>query len=377
MIEPIEFENTLKTIKIGRGQAVRDNIVFYGDDNLYPNTMESLVDGSQTANICVKTLADFLSTPFKVEGMGDVVVGRTVTNKKYTLDQLKHDVSVSIAKFNGAYVAVTKNLKGEVVSTSVLDFTKVRFSEFDDMGRSNYVYVGDWAGQIKGKTGRKHFLKFPLFNNNMEVFKKQSEDCKTTTQVYHIFTSDEYVYPTNPFESVAMDMDTEASIQVTRHNEITQGSPSKLVIRTDFSKNETVKQKQIEAIKKFAGPNGDKVLVIKSEFDEEGNPRSNNYQLDVIDDTRDLSKFDSSEKSIANNIRKCIQIPGILIDFEFSSGITVSGLQLKVSVSYFNDLIHTKRKMIEDSLKEIFENSSINFPTDDFRMTDFSMNYVE
>ena len=172
-------------------------------------------------------------------------------------------------------------------------------------------------------------------------------------------------------------MDTEASIQVTRHNEITQGSPSKLVIRTDFSKNETVKQKQIEAIKKFAGPTGDKVLVIKSEFDEGGNPRSNNYQLDVINDTRDLSKFDSSEKSIANNIRKCIQIPGILIDFEFSSGITVSGLQLKVSVSYFNDLIHSKRKMIEDSLQEIFENSAINFPADDFRMTDFSMNYVE
>ena len=143
MIEPIEFENTLKTIKIGRGQSVRDNIVFYGDDNLYPNTMESLVDGSQTANICVKTLADFLSTPFKEEGMGDAVVGRTVTNKKYTLDQLKHDIAVSMAKFNGAYIAVTKNLKGEVVSTSVLDFTKVRFSEFDDMGRSNYVYVGD------------------------------------------------------------------------------------------------------------------------------------------------------------------------------------------------------------------------------------------
>ena len=45
MIEPIEFENTLKIIKIGRGQSVHDNIVFYGDDNLYPNTMESLIAG--------------------------------------------------------------------------------------------------------------------------------------------------------------------------------------------------------------------------------------------------------------------------------------------------------------------------------------------
>lgn len=377
MIEPIEFENVLKTIKIGRGQSVHDNIVYYGDDNLYPNIMESLIDGSQTANICVKTLSDFLSTPFEVEGMGDVEVGRTITNKKYTLDQLKRDIAVSIAKFNGAYVAVTKNLKGEVVSVSVLDFTKVRFSEFDDAGHSNFVYVGDWGGQIKGKKSKNHFTKFPLFNNNDKVFKAQAENCQTTTQVYHIFTADEYVYPTNPFESVAMDMDTEASIQVTRHNEVTQGSPSKIILRTDFSKNEDVKRRQLEAIKKFAGPNGDKVLVIKSEFDENGNPRSNNYQVDIIPDNRDLSKFDSSEKSIANNIRKCIQIPGILIDFEFSTGITVSGLQLKISVSYFNDLIRPKRKMIEDSLKEIFEKTTIKFPSNDFGMVDFTMNYVE
>lgn len=377
MIEPIEFENTLKVIKIGRGQTVKDNIVFYGDENLYPNTMESLIEGSQTANICVKTLSDFLSTSFEDPSMGEVEVGRTVTNKKYTLDQLKRDIAVSMAKFNGAYIAVTKNLNGEVVSASVLDFTKVRFSEFDDSGHSNYVYVGDWGDQIKGKQGKKHFTKLPLFNNNMDVFKKQAEDCKTTVQVYHIFATDEYIYPTNPFESVAMDMDTEAAIQVTRHNEITQGSPSKLVLRTDFSKDERIRQQQIDQIKRFAGPNGDKVLVIKTEFDEAGNPRSGNYQLDVINDTRDLSKFDSSEKSIANNIRKCIQIPGILIDFEFSTGITVSGIQLKISVTYFNDLVRPKRKMIEDSLKEIFEKSTIKFPSDNFKMVDFSMNYVE
>ena len=112
-------------------------------------------------------------------------------------------------------------------------------------------------------------------------------------------------------------------------------------------------------------------------FDENGNPRSNNYQVDIIPDNRDISKFDSSEKSIANNIRKCVQIPGILIDFEFSTGITVSGAQLKISVSYYNDLIHPKRDIISDSLAEIFENSTIKFPSDDFSMVDFSMNYVE
>jgi hypothetical protein len=377
MIEPIMFENEPKTIKIGREQSVKGNIVYYGDNNLYPNTMETLIDSSQTAGICVKTMTDFLSTPFTVDGMGDVEVGRTITNKKYTLNQFRRDIAHSLAKFNGAFISVTKSLKGEVVSVSVLDFTKVRFSEFDDSGRSNFVYVGDWANEVIGKRGKKRVVKLPLFNNNQQVFEAQSKECNTTTQVYHIFLDDSYIYPTNAFESVAMDMDTESAIQTTRHNEVTQGSPSKLILRTDFSKDERVKAQQLEQIKKFAGPNGDKILVIKSEFDENGNPRSNNYQVDVIPDNRDISKFDSSEKSIANNIRKCVQIPGILIDFEFSTGITVSGAQLKVSVSYYNDLIRPKRDIISDSLAEIFEKSIIKFPSDDFSMVDFSMNYVE
>lgn len=377
MIEPIQFENNLKTITISRDQSVRGNIVFYGDDNLYPNIMGSLIDSSQTAGICVKTLTDFLATPFVDDRMGTVEVGRTITNKKYTLNQFKRDIANSLAKFNGAYISVTKNLRGEVVNVSVLDFTKVRFSEFDDSGRSNFVYVGDWANQINGKRGKKKFIKLPLFNNNMEVFRHQSKECSTTTQVYHIFFDDSYIYPTNAFECVAMDMDTESAIQSTRHNEITQGSPSKLVLRTDFSKDENARRDQIEQIKRFAGPNGDKILVIKTEFDEMGNPRSGNYQLDVIPDNRDISKFDMSEKSIANNIRKCVQVPGILIDFEFSTGITVSGAQLKVSVSYFNDLMRSKREMISESLAEIFSNTTISFPSNDFGMVDFEMNYVE
>lgn len=377
MIEPIMFENEPKIIKIGREQSVKGNIVYYGDNNLYPNTMETLIDSSQTAGICVKTVTDFLSTPFTVDEMSSVEVGRTITNKKYTLNQFRRDIAYSLAKFNGAFISVTKSLKGEVVSVSVLDFTKVRFSEFDDSGRSNFVYVGDWANEVVGKKGKKHIVKLPLFNNNPQVFEAQSKECKTTTQVYHIFFDDSYIYPTNAFECVAMDMDTESAIQVTRHNEVTQGSPSKLILRTDFSKDENIKRRQLEQIKKFAGPNGDKILVIKSEFDENGNPRSNNYQVDIIPDNRDISKFDSSEKSIANNIRKCAQIPGILIDFEFSTGITVSGVQLKISVSYYNDLIRPKRDIISDSLAEIFENSTIKFPSDDFSMVDFSMNYVE
>lgn len=375
MVETFELETEKKNIRVGKSQYLKDNIVFYGNDNKYPNILEALIDGSQTANICVNTFANFLSTGFVNKDLDTIEVGRTVTNKKYILKALVRDIAKSLAKFNGAYVAVTKDHENNVVNVCVLDFVKVRFSEFDDLGRSNYVYVGDWNNEIVGKRSKRKFNKFPLFNNNDDVYREQSRICGTTTQVYHIFANTSYIYPVNAFEAVCYDMDTEACIQETLHNEITQGSPSKIILRTDFSKDERKREQQMEQIKRFAGPNGDKVLVIKSDFDQDGNPRSGNYKVDIIPDNRDLSKYGEVSKLIANNIRKSVNIPGILCDYENATGINVSGEQLKVSVNYFNDLIAPYKSLISEALTEIFEKTTIKFPSKDFTLKQFEMTY--
>lgn len=370
-----EIEVPQKEIIISKSQLVKDKIVFYGDNNDYPNKFDELINSSETAKACVGALTKFLATEFEDKNIGKTVVGKTITNKNYTLNQFVKDIAKSLATFNGAYIAVQKNLLNQTAEVSVLDFTKVRFSEFDDLGHSNYVYVGDWNNEITGKKLKKSFAKYPLYNDNDEIFKHQAEELGTTTQVYHLFFDTRYVYPCNLFEQCAYDMGTEREIQVNRYEEITQGTPAKLIIRTDFSNDKFEKQEQIESIKNFAGSKGQRVLVIRSSFDEAGVPISNGYQLDTVPDTRDLNSFSDAEKACANNIRKATGLPLILIDYESATGINVSGEQMRMSVNYFDELVKEDRKMITEMLEEIFSNTNIPFESKNFNLTKKTIDY--
>ena len=371
------FEDTKpKSIKISKAQNIKDNIVYYGANNKYPSEMEAIIDGSETAVLCTKTKSKFLSSQFVDETVGKTPVGKTWINRTYTLSGLVRDIAYNLAKYNGCYLQVTKNLAGEVVTAAVLDFTKVRFTEFDDTNRSNGVYVGDFGGVVSSKK-KKNFVKLPLFTSDSNIYKLMAEKYETTTSVYPIFVDTAYYYPRNPFESVYKDCMTEYEIQLNRFEEISEGSPAKLVIRTDFSKNEDERKEQIEQIKQFAGSKGRRVLVIKTSYDENGQPISNGYQMDTIQDTRDLSKFTDAEKAISGNIRKALQIPSILVSPNDGATLDASAAQLRAAVDYYNDLTRDERELITESLNEVFAKTTIEFPSKNFELKDFEMTIRE
>lgn len=375
MIEVFDYDNK-KSIKISKAQNIKENIVFYGADNKYPSVMEGIIDGSQTAVLCVKTKSKFLSSKFVDENIGSTAVGKTWINRAYTLSALTRDIAYNLSKYNGCYLQVTKNLAGEVVMVSVIDFTKVRFTEFDDTMRCSAVYVGDYANNVTGKK-KKSFVKLPLFTNDQKLFKMMAENYGTTTSVYPIFSDCGYYYPKNPFESVYKDCLTEYEIQDNRYEEISEGSPAKLIIRTDFSTNEDERNEQIEQIKSFAGSKGRRVLIIRSSFDENGEPINTGYQMDTINDTRDLSKFNDAEKAIAGNIRKALQIPSILVAPNDGATLDASAAQLRAAVDYYNDFTRDERDLITESLNEVFLNTSIKFPSKNFELQNFEMTIRE
>lgn len=371
MAEMYDIEIPVKQIKISRASVVKDNIVYYGEDNEYPNTMYNLIMGSQTAKAAADAVKTFIDTDFSIEKMGGIVVGMTKSSKKYTLNMLKADIAKSLSIYNGAYVLVTKNAEGQTKQVRPLDFRDVRFTEFDSTGTSVKGIVYDWSQTIQGKkNSRKSYAEYPLFTTSSLANAKYAQEGEGTSyQIYHIFLNEDLFYPSNAFETVAYDIATEKEIQVNRYNEITQGTPAKLVLRTDFPADDVQKRQLIEQVKNFAGSKGDRVLIIKSTFDEAGVPISNGYSLDTIPDTRDLSKFVEAEKACANNIRKVWNIPAILIDFEQATGITVSAEQMKTAVDYFDRLIEPVRDTVTEALEEIFKNTTITFPTRDFSLT--------
>ena len=254
----VNIETEKKDIKISKSQKVNGEIVQYGSDNMYPSRIASLIEQSQTASACANIFAKFIATPFEDSTVGKTVIGYTPTGKQYTMTTLVKEIALSLSKYSGAYILVSKNLAGDVTSAKVVDFTKVRFSSFDDLGRSNFAYIGDWSGEVVnvGKKKNSKFQKIPLYTPIHEVYKKMAENCGTTISLYHIFANEQYIYPTSIFESVSYDMATEYEIQVNRYEEITQGSPSKLVIHTDIAGSEAEKEEQIAEIEKLQEAKG-------------------------------------------------------------------------------------------------------------------------
>lgn len=373
----VNIETEKKDIRISKSQKVNGEIVQFGSDNMYPSRIASLIEQSQTASACANIFAKFIATPFEDSVVGQTVIGYTPTGKQYTMTKLVKEIAESISKFSGAYVLVAKNLAGEVTSAKTVDFTKVRFSSFDDLNRSNFAYTGDWSGEIVniGKKKNSKFQKIPLYTSIFEVYKKMAENCGTTLSLYHIFVNEQYIYPTSIFESVSYDMATEYEIQVNRYEEITQGSPAKLIIHTDIAGSENEKQEQIAEIEKFAGSKGSRCLIIRSSFGDNGEPINNGYKLDQIDDTRDLSKFGEAEKACANNIRKVIGIQSILIDSENITSVEVSAAQMKMATYLFDLQVKDIREMVTASLGEIFAKTNIDFVSKNFSFT--SKNFEE
>ena len=373
----VNIETEKKDIKISKSQKVNGEIVQFGSDNMYPARIASLIEQSQTASACSSIFAKFIATPFTDSVVGQTIIGYTPTGKVYTMTKLVKEISESLAKYSGAYVLVSKNLAGEVTSAKVVDFTKVRFSSFDDLGRSNFAYIGDWSGEVVnvGKKKNSKFQKIPLYTSIYDVYKRMAENCGTTLSLYHIFANEQYVYPTSIFEAVAYDMATEFEIQVNRYEEITQGSPSKIIIHTDIAGSEAEKEEQIAEIEKFAGSKGSRCLIIRSSFDDSGEPISNGYKLDQISDTRDLAKFNEAEKACANNIRKVIGIQSILIDSENITSVEVSAAQMKMATYLFDLQIKDIRELVTASLSEIFAKTNIDFKSKNFSFT--SKNFEE
>ena len=361
MVETFNFEIPKKEIVISKSQSVGKNIVNFGADNLYPTHMESLIDSSETASLCVKTETKFLATGFVNESLNNKVVGKNWMNNDYYLSDLLYDIAYSISKFRGAYLSITRDLTGNVKDIHLLDFPTVRFTEFDDSMHSNAVIIGDWSKTIKKINNKKNFSILPIYRQDYEIYKRLSETYKTTTSVYPIFENTVYYYPLNQYEAVANDMGSEYELQVNRYEEITQGSPAKIVIATDLSTDEHKRKQQLEQIKSFAGSKGNRVLVIKTSFGDDGEPVTNGYKLDKIEDTRDLSKFIEAEGQIEKNIRKVAQIPSILISPNDGATIDGSAAQMRAAIAYYNAICKSTRELIGKSLTKIIgEDCSLN-----------------
>jgi len=338
-------------------------IMKFGINNDYPQIIEKLILGSQTAKSASNIFASFLSgSGFTNTEIGKVIVGIDYKGKKVTLDKMLRETAKSCSKFNGTYIHCNMNIEGTINKTKVVPFKNCRLSRQDDNGYCGKIAVHqNWERDPDKKTFNQSEISW-YYNFNKNSVVQNIEDAggfdKFKGQIFFLSLDDSYLYPLSQFDSVYLDMDTEYQIQLFRNREIRNGFSDKIVMHINLPDDELERRQTIEKCRNWMGSDGDKLLLFESEFDENGElAAGSNFKVDKIPTNINDKLFADWEKGLANNIRKApYSIPAVLIDYEQGQLSQASGEMLTQATNYYNALTQPLRDEISEAIKEIYQN---------------------
>lgn len=359
-----EIEKRL-TVKLNKSIKTNDvtGIMDYGKFNDYPQVIEKLIFGSQTAKACANIYAKFIGgNGFENEAIGKIEVGVDNKGKPITLDNIRRQIADSLAKFNGAYIHCNQNFDKQVGNTRLVPFKDCRLSKEDDRGYCAKIAVHpNWSKESDLKKFDKNQISW--FNHfNLKTIETNIGAAggieKYKGQIYSLYLDDNYLYPLSPFDSVYLDMDTEYQIQLFKNREIRNGFTDKIVMNIAPPKEEKEREETVNKAKSWMGADGDKLLMFESEFDENGDLKENgSFKVQEIKTNINDKLFEGWEKSLANNIRKAIHaLPAVLIDYEQGQLSQASGEMVIQATNYYNALTQPLRDAVSEMIKDIYSN---------------------
>lgn len=348
-------------------------IVEFGDKNDYPQLIEMLINSSKTAKSVSKIYSNFLSgRGFENESINNIVVATDLRGKKVTLYDLLRQTCINLAKNNGAYIHLDVNLNKEIANPKPIPFKFCRFTATDDNKYSPKIAVYDnWERSNDNTTNRNNTFdknrikEYNVFNLNDAAFVSQIQNAggieNFAGQMYFIFFENEFLYPLSPFDSVYLDLDTEAQISIFKNNKIRNGFFDKTIFRT-ATQTDADREILTAKIHNMMGADGDNVLVIEDDINPDSGEleKNNGFVVDKIQAQISPDLFENWEKSVANSIRKVVNgLPAVLIDYEEGKLSTTSGESIIQATNFFNCMTESERKTISQAFAEIFKNSVI------------------
>jgi len=125
------------------------------------------------------------------------------------------------------------------------------------------------------------------------------------------------------------------------------------IVPTEDTKEQ---EETVKKIRDWMGPDGEKVLIFESEFDENGDiKKDGSFKLDKIQTNMNDKLFEGWEKSLSNNIRKAAKgMPAILIDYEMGTLGAASGEMIIQAVNYYNAMTKPIRDAVSEMIKDIY-----------------------
>ena len=358
----VNLNKSINDVKLPGGRG----ILGFGQDNNYPELIENLISSSVTGVSVFRILSKFLTGEgLENNSLNEIKVGRDLNGNKITVRKFISQVADQIAKFNGVYIHVNRNLEGHVTRLKVINFPKCRLSKQDDLGYSSKVVTStDWSNYKKSVNN-----VYELYQSLNSDWTKDVEDItKHKGQLYYMFLNNTYNYPLSTFDSVALDLATENEISEFRYNEAANGFTVKTIIVVPEPETTEAGEEIKDRIESMTGGEGERVLVMTGDVDENGDVKEKGgIVIKEVKSSIDDKTFETWDSLMSNRIRKAAYaLPAVLIDYEESKLGSTSGEGITQAVNFYNSQTTDLRSEISDILKTLLG----NFDNEDLRNND-------
>lgn len=323
------LETWRRIVSIGE----RDNKKIYqnGENNLYPNDVEAIIDNSPTAFRCAKLMAKYVAGSGVLDEFGNVIEEKdlpTVNSYKgYKITDIIESASRSISYQYGVFFHVgyyfdeMGNLKK---SLSVLDYSKCRISKEDDEDYPGKIYYRDWEKKESPKDNKLKWF-YPYHPKEDVVFaqirkdygKDLEEDDELIDaiqsyrgQVFYLNLNPEKVYASSLIDSVYNDADTEYRLGLFLNNHFRNGLLGKLMVITQGLDEEIAEQVKKDLTSFLGAENTGSLWHLDVEKAEDITKLVHVQQIKAEVDDKIL---DTIGKGLKKNIIGTFGIPDILI----------------------------------------------------------------
>lgn len=350
-------------------------IIRNGKDNLYPSTVENLIDASPTAGQCAWLYARFLG------GGGFTVDLRHIDLSendiyKYSPDSLLYDIAESLSKHQGAFVHINYNALYQKEDFTVLDYDTCRLGKKDDSKYNGKIVVSElgWGRDMK----KDKLVAIDAYNPHPAVIAAQVEAAggweKYQGQILFFSLDRKLTYPKSLIERVYLFADTEYQMGLFYNSTVRRGFNDNVLVRHKAFENATDQNEFYDNLKGLMGTeNGSSIMTVEDDWTSDN--QEGNLKFETLTSQVKAEKYKHFEDASANYIRKAFKnIPPQLVDYVSGKLGNSSGADFLVAQALYNNSIAEDRAKVEQLFRVLFAGykSDIN-PADNWEIAQYKL----
>lgn len=343
-----------------------------GEDNLYPERIDRVINNSVTAKMASEMMTQYLL------GKGFGEADNFKINKDQKLIDFAIDVADSLVRQRGVAIHFDYNLNFEELNPKVIDFTKIRLGKKDSKYYNGKIlFKNDWSDN------QEKPIIFDVFNRNVDVIESQIIKAgsieKYKGQIMYINLDSRYYYPLSRVDAVLNDCDSESQAAIYKNMILRKGFFGKTVIMTpplvnndepemivndagQLVRNRQFTAREAEAdvvkktIEKFIGSEnaGGAMMIESPDFI---NGIDSIFKIEKIDSTLDDKMFEYTESSVSKNILMAFNnLPVVLVKSPDSAMFGNSGSSLLEAKKMYWENTAKERNKLETIINDVVQN---------------------